>query len=251
MPPKPKPKAAPRVPTPGRSGIPRRTLVIALAVGAVVAIVAIVLSLVLSGGNSKHASTTPVVNADISAVTGIPQHGLVLGNTLARTTLTEFLDTSCPICRNFTLETFPALSQEYIRTGKTKIEAQPLAFVGPSSERGRALVLAAAMQNKAWQLLELIYHNQGDETQDWLTDDVVRALAAKIAGLDVEKLLADADSQAVADQAAQIDADAQADGINGTPTFVLTTPDGKRHLLGSGNPGIDPFRTALDKALAG
>jgi len=247
----PKPKATPRVPTQGKSGgIERRTLVIALAVGAVVAIVAIVASLVLSGGNKKQTTTT-VVNGDISAVTGIPQHGLVLGNTLARTTLTEFLDTSCPICRDFTLETFPALSQEYIRTGKTKIEAQPLAFVGPSSERGRALVLAAALQNKAWQLLELLYHNQGDETQDWLSDDLVRSLAAKIPGLDVTKLFADAESKAIADQAAQITAQAQSDGINGTPTFVLTTPDGKRHLLGSGNPGIDPFRTALDKALAG
>jgi protein-disulfide isomerase len=59
---------------------------------------------------------------------------------------------------------FPSISQEFVRTGKVRIEARVLAFVGPSSGRGRQLLLAAAEQNKAWQLAELIYHNQGDET---------------------------------------------------------------------------------------
>ena len=241
----PKPKA--RIPQTGRTAVPKQTLVLALGGAAVLAAVAVILSVVLSGGGKKHVT----VDGDISAVAGIQQHGLVLGSPLARVTLTEYIDTSCPVCRDYVLNTFPAISQEYVRAGKVKVEARVIAFVGPSSERGRQLVLAAALQNKAWQLTELIYHNQGDEKTKWLADDLVRALAAKIPGLDVSKLFADSVTQAVKDEAVQMDSEAQSDGVGGTPTFVLTTPDGKRHLLGAGSPGTEQFRTRLDKALAG
>ncbi len=230
--------------------MPRRTLLLAFGGAAVVAIVAIVLSVLLSGGGKKKAAPTPV-DADISAVAGIAQHGLVLGNTLARVTLTEYIDTSCPVCQEYVLNTFPLITQNYVRSGKVKIEARVLAFVGPSSGRGRELLLAAAKQNKAWQLAELIYHNQGNETTTWLTDDVARTLAVEIPGLDVDKLFADAKSSAVTNEAAQMDAEAQSDGASGTPTFALTTPDGVRHLLGAGNPGLRPFQNAFDRALAG
>ncbi len=209
------------------------------------------LSIVLSGG-SKNVATTPTdVDADVSAVIGIPQHGLVLGNPLAKVTLTEYIDSSCPICKDYVLTTFPGISQAYVQTGKVKIEARVLAFVGPSSGRGRQLLLAAAKQNKAFQLAELVYHNQGDETTDWLTDAVARTFAARISGLDVQRLFTDADSASVQAEAARMDAEADSDHVGGTPTFVLTTPDGTRHLLGSGSPGIEPFRRAFAKALAG
>jgi protein-disulfide isomerase len=247
----PKPVAKPRVPSARRAPVPRRTLILALGGAAVVAAVAIVLSVVLSGGGKSKPAAPAVIDGNIAAVAGIPQHGLVLGNPLARVTLTEYIDTSCPICKDYVLTTFPALSQEYVRTGKVKVEARLLGAVGPSSERGRQLLLAAAKQNKAWQLVELLYHNQGDETQAWLTDDFARRLAAKVPGLNVSKLFADAGSSALEEQAKQQDAEAQSDGIGATPTFVLTTPDGQRHLLGSGSPGPAPFRSALDKALAG
>ena len=212
----------------------------------VVAVVAVVLALTLTGGK-KTAPT--VVNADLSAVSGIQQNGLVLGNPLARVTFTEYVDTSCPICQEYVLNTFPTLSSEYVRTGKVKVEARVLAFVGPSSPRGRDLVLAAAKQGKAWQLLELLYQNQGDETKTWLTDDLVRRLAARIPGLDAARLLKDADSAAVGTQADSMDSEAQSDQVQATPTFFLTTPDGKRHYLTAGNYPPSAFAQKFDLAL--
>jgi protein-disulfide isomerase len=225
--------------------------VLALAGAAALAAIAIVLSVVLSNGSKKATPPPTAVDGDVSAVVGIPQHGLTLGNQLARVTLTEYIDTSCPICEDYVLGTFPGITQSYVRTGKVKVEARVLAFVGPSSTRGRQLLLAAAKQNKAWQFAELVYHNQGDETTDWLTDAVARSFAAKISGLNVQQLITDADSASVQAEASQMDAEAQSDGVRATPTFVLTTPDGTRHLLGAGSPGIEPFRQAFAKALAG
>jgi protein-disulfide isomerase len=213
-----------------------------------VAAVAIVLSVVLGG--SDKSSTPPTITADLSAVSGIPQNGLVLGKSVARVAMTEFADTSCPVCRDYALNTFPTLSNDYVRTGKVRMELRLVDFVGASSPRGRALVLAAARQNKAWQLLELLYQNQGDETQDWLTDDLARAIAAKVPGLDVDKLFADADSTAIADQGTSMDAEAQTAAVRGTPTFFLTTPDGKVHLLAEGNGTPSQFAEKLDQALS-
>ena len=230
--------------------MPRRTLLLILGGAVVLAGVAIGLSLALSGDGKKKTATPVNVDSDLSAVAGVQQHGLVLGNPLARVTLTEYVDISCPICRDYVVTTFPQVVQGYVRSGKVKVEARVLDFLGPSSPRGRQLVLAAARQGKAWQMIELLYRNQGDETQDWLTDDLARAIAAKIPGLNVAKLLEDTSSNTVGEQATQMDVQAQTDQVNGTPTFVLTTPDGQRHLLGAGNPGFSAFKSAFDRALS-
>ncbi|HXY16717.1 MAG TPA: thioredoxin domain-containing protein [Gaiellaceae bacterium] len=248
MPPKPKPPR-PKGPQPrkGQTTRPNTRLLFVLGAGVLVGVVAVVLSVALGGNKSK---TPTNIRADLSAVGGIPQRGLVLGNPKAKIRLTEYVDVTCPICENYMLTTFPKVSQHYVRTGKITIELRPVNNGWPSGGRGRALVLAAAEQNKAFQYDSLLYQNQGGETQAWLTDGLARAIAAKIPGLDAKKLFADASSPAVAAEAAKADAEASTDGVRGTPTFVLTTKDGTRHLLGSGSPGFAAFQKALDHALA-
>ena len=245
-------EAAIRVPPPRvRSAGARRQASPKVLLGAagvlVGAAVAIALALTLTGKGTSKAPTA--VTADLAPITGIQQHGLLLGNPLARVTLTEYVDTSCPICREYVLSTFPSVATQYVRTGKVKIEARLVSFVGPSSPRGRDLVLAAARQNKAWSMLELLYQNQGNETQSWLTDSLARRLGARIPGLDVDKLIRDASGNAVASEASRMDQLMQTDGVSATPTFVLTTVDGKRHLLGAGNFPPSTFASTFDRAL--
>ncbi len=243
MPPKQRPN---RVAAPNARRRPSTPLLLGLVVAAIaVTAVAITLSLTLGGGHRA-----PVVPTSESIVAGIAQHGLVLGNPKARVTLTEYIDTSCPICKEYARTTFPSIVKTYVRTGKVKIEAQPLGIVGPSSERGRQLLLAAARQGRAWNLAEVVYANQGNETTAWLTDAVTKELADQVAGLDLNTLLADSTSAETHARAARIDAQAQADGVTGTPAFVLTTADGQRHLLGAGNPGYAAFADVLDRALS-
>ena len=254
MPPKQRPN---RVPSPGPSRRPISRVLLALVAAAVIVTAgAIALSLTV-GGTTKTATKAPtgraptIAASSLAVVDGISQHGLVLGNPKAKITLTEYIDTSCPVCKSYVLTTEPAIVRRFVRTGKVKIEARVLAFVGPSSTRGRLLLLAAAKQDKAWQFAELVYNNQGDETTAWLTDAVAHAMAAKILGLSSSRLFSDASSAAVQAQATKQDAQAQTDGVNGTPTFVLTAKNGKRYMLGSGNPGVAPFVKALNHALAG
>jgi protein-disulfide isomerase len=243
MPPKPRPNR----PTPAdKSRRPNLRLLIALVGGAVaVAVIAIVVS--VTHGSGKGSSTTVTGNA--SFLNGVAEHGLVLGNPNATVTLTEYIDLTCPVCKEYTLTTFPSIVAHYVRPGKVKVEMQPVNNGWPSGARGRELALAAARQNGAFPFVELAYHNQGDEQSAWLTDDLANALAAKARGLNPDKLFADAKSSSVQSQAAAVEAQAQADGVRGTPTFVLTTPDGKRHMLGAGFYPFSAFATALDRAL--
>jgi protein-disulfide isomerase len=248
MPPKQRPN---RVQVPGDRRRPNTRLLLgSVAAALVVTGIAIALSLTLGGNDHKtSAPPTTVAGGKQPLVDGIPQNGLVLGDPRAKITLTEYIDTSCPVCADYALRTFPLIVKSYVRPGKVKIESRLVAFVGPSSERGRQLLLAAARQDKAWQLSEVLYRNQGNEATAWLTDAYARTLAAKVPGLDVEKLFADASSASIQDDATTADAQAQADGVRATPTFLLTTRDGVRHLLGAGNPGFPEFARVLDRAM--
>ena len=54
----------------------------------------------------------------------------------------------------------------------------------------------------------------------------------------------------MSDEAAKAESGAQAIQLKGTPTFVLTTPEG-RHLLGAGSAPASSFAKAFDRALQG
>ena len=120
-----------------------------------------------------------------SAVPRIPQNGSVLGSPTAPVTVVEYIDLQCPACQQFESQALPDLVSRYVRTGKVKIEARPIAFIGPDSIRGRAAALAAVAQNRMFNFAELLYFNQGPENTGWLDDDMVKAAASSIPGLDV------------------------------------------------------------------
>ncbi len=69
------------------------------------------------------------------------------------------------------------------------MEVRPIAFIGQDSQRGRAALLAAGMQNKLFNFMQLMYNNQGPENTSWLNDDLITSAAASIPGVDVDQLL--------------------------------------------------------------
>ncbi len=180
-------------PPPGarRQASPKVLIGAALAVALIV--LAIVLGFVFTGGSSS--SNTPARGslagglpgaADAQRLfRGIPQHGNVLGSPKAPVTVVEYVDLQCPFCQEFETKAMPTLLSRYVRSGKVKIEARPIAFIGPDSERGRAGALAAGEQNRLFNYMQLLYLNQGTENTGWLDDAMATAAAASIPGLDV------------------------------------------------------------------
>ena len=194
--------------------------------------VAIVLAVVLGGSSSSHTTTTvPSVGslanalpgaADVQALfAGIPQHGTTLGSPGAPVTLTEFVDLQCPFCQEFETQTLPDIVRRYVRPGKLAVVLEPWAFIGPDSVRGQLGVLAAAEQNKAFNLAETLYDNQGTENTGWLSKSLVESAAASVPGLRVRALLDAMSSSEVRAAAKRVDQLAKAEGVTETPTIFV------------------------------
>jgi protein-disulfide isomerase len=244
-------------PPPGarRQASPKVLIGAALAVALIV--LAIVLGFVFTGGSSS--SNTPARGslagglpgaADAQRLfRGIPQHGNVLGSPTAPVTVVEYVDLQCPFCQEFETKAMPTLLSRYVRSGKVKIEARPIAFIGPDSERGRAGALAAAEQNRLFNYMQLLYLNQGTENTGWLDDAMATAAAASIPGLDVHAWSSARGSTAVTDQEKQFDNEGNADNVSETPTVLVGKTDGKLQKASVSLSNIDSLSTAIENAL--
>ena len=228
----------PPVRAPGQRRQASPKVLIAAAGVVALIVVAIVLGFVLTGGNSSSSSTPQrgtLVNALPSAteinstLKGIPQHGNVLGSPNAPVTMAEYIDLQCPACQQFETQAMPGLIRQYVRTGKVKVEARPIAFIGPDSVTGRKAALAAAKQNRFFNFSQLLYFNQGVENTGWLNDTMIKAAAASIPGLDVPRLLSDRTSPTISDQANAFDSQANQDKVTQTPTILVGKSGGALH----------------------
>jgi protein-disulfide isomerase len=226
---------------------------------AIVAAGAIVLAAILigvslagsGGGNQASGSVTGAVGTQ-ALLRGIPQQGLSLGRPNAPVTLVEYGDLQCPICRAYAVATLPTLVREYVRTGKVRLEFRGLAFLGADSETALKAVISAGAQNKGWNMLDLLYRNQGEENSGWATESTLRAAATAIPGLYVGQWLDDRGSSAT--QSAIRAMRAQAVSLMGsqirTPTFEVGRTGGSLQYLPIASLDAGAFTPALDQLLA-
>jgi protein-disulfide isomerase len=143
---------------------------------------------------------------------------------------------------------FPAVVQNYVRTGLVKVDFRGLGVVTPASLPALRYTLAASRQKRLWEMAELFYENQG-RLATLATDKGVRRLVTGLPGLDVAKLLADAKSVSVRTQIAGHAAEAERRGVEGTPWFLLKIGDAAPVRVQPDAYDGDAFAAILDKAL--
>jgi 2-hydroxychromene-2-carboxylate isomerase len=117
-----------------------------------------------------------------------------------------------------------------------KVSLRVLDFIGPDSSRGRNAIIAAGAQNKAFDLAQLLYDNQGTENTGWLDDAMVAHAARSIPGLNPRRLFATRGSARVKQQASAFDDAAAADGVTGTPTLFVAAPGTSRQEVALASP---------------
>jgi protein-disulfide isomerase len=239
----------------------RRLLLLLLGGAALAAVVVVVLAVVLSQGDSDDggagggptASGGGAQQTQSAAVDelfgGIPQRGVTLGQPDAPATLIEFADLQCPFCAEFTVGALPTVIQDYVRSGRLKMQLRLLRFIGPDSERGSEVAAAAALQNKGWEYSDLFYRNQGQENSGYATDAFLEQLARETPGLDVQQLEADLDSPAAQRLIRQAERQANVLGVSGTPTFFVQQGSGAPQQLQLGSLDAETVTSALDAAL--
>ncbi len=223
---------------------PKRRLAAAATAALVVAVAAVVVS--SSGGSPS----TPPPPATASLFAGIPERAGVAGDAEAPVTVTEYVDLQCPVCAHAASSTLPTVVNDYVRTGKVKLAARTLQFLGPDSVRAAQVAAGAERQGKLWPFLEAFYARQGTENSGYVTDGFLRDVS-RAAGVDAKAALAEAGSSFASGRLNRANADASRLGIQGTPTLTVRRGNGPERVLDA-NP-LDPSSVsqALDSALRG
>jgi protein-disulfide isomerase len=209
------------------------------------AVVAVVVAVAISSSGDTS-SGAPRAS---SLFDGIQERGGVLGDPDAPLTVTEFVDLQCPVCAAASKQTLPSLVNDYVRTGKVKLEARTLSFLGPDSVRSARVAAAAERQGRLWPFLEAFYAGQGTENSGYVTDDFLRQVASA-AGVDADAALASADSEFAQRRLERADSDAARLGVDATPTLTVARGTGAPHRLAAD--ALDPasVAAALDRELA-
>jgi protein-disulfide isomerase len=225
-----------------------RLLLLATAVAVAAAIVAVLVVVAGGGSDSSSETTTRAAAPSRPVLAGIPQHGTTLGKADAPVTVVVYEDPQCPYCAQWTLGTFPSVVRGYVRTGRVKLEYRGINILGQDSEKALRAIAATAAQNRLWNMVDAVYRRQGAENSGWVTDEVLRE-AAVAAGVDADRMLAARDSAAVTRALTHAGIEANANRVQGTPTFVVVRPPAQPKQLQLTSLEPAPFSAALAAAL--
>ena len=159
----------------------------------------------------------------------------------APVTVYEMSDFQCPYCRDFTLNTLPALEREYVQPGKVRFVFinLPLTSTHAHAVAAAEVAMCAARQERFWPVHDLLFRRQ----PQWagLADPGPYLLAlGDSAGLDHARL-----AQCVRSKATRVEITADAAraaraGATKTPTFYV-----EGGLLEGAAP-VEVFRQVLD-----
>ncbi len=168
------------------------------------------------------------------------------GRADAPVTVYEMSDFQCPYCRDFTLNTLPALEREYVQPGKVRFVFinLPLTSTHAHAVAAAQVAMCAARQNRFWPVHDLLFRRQ----PQWagLADPGPYLLAlGDSGGLDHARLAQCVRSKATEPEITADAARAARAGANRTPTFYV-----EGGLLEGAAP-VEVFRQVLDSIYRG
>jgi protein-disulfide isomerase len=163
------------------------------------------------------------------------------GRLTAPVTVYEMSDFQCPYCREFALNTMPALEREYVATGKVRFVFinLPLGQIHAHAVAAAEHGMCAARQDKFWPMHDLLFQHQ----KQWAgrPDPGPYFLAlGDSAGLDRAELARCVASKAMRSAIREDSARAAGAGARSTPTFYI-----EGGLLEGAAP-VHVFRAVLD-----
>jgi protein-disulfide isomerase len=201
-------------------------MLIATGAAVVLVIALIVVQQVTKGDANRPDPSNLTGLAEVQAeFDGVPETAGTIGKASAKVTITEYGDLRCPVCKSFDNEVVPTLVEDLVRTGKAKLRFKTWPILGPNSVTAAQAAYAAREQNALWRYAALTYLNQGDESVSWFTTAFARSVAEAI-GLDLAKFDKDRTSAAANAAIDQVNREATALELRGTPTIRVSGPAG-------------------------
>lgn len=169
-------------------------------------------------GGSIAATAVPAFAQDATPIVEV----MSIGSPDAPITMVEYASFTCPHCANFHSDVLPDIRQNYIDSGKLRMEYRSVYFdrLGLWAD----MLARCGGQERYFGISTMIYEKQREWTAGESAVDIVNNLYAigKLAGLsqtDMEACMQDNDlAQALV---AESTAKTTDDGISATPTFVI------------------------------
>ena len=170
-----------------------------------------------------------------------PLDEMTIGEDDAPVTIVEYMSMTCPHCREFHANTYPALKENYVDTGKVRFILREF----PLDPRAAAAIMLArcAPNDQYFPMVDVLFKRQ----TVWATAQDARSELlniAKLAGFTQESFEACLTNQQLLDDVNSVRTTAAEDfGVDATPTFFI---DGKRY---SGDMSIGQMSAIIDPLL--
>ena len=187
-------------------------------------------------------ATAQEATADAAAPVEITDFSI--GSADAKVQITEYASFTCPHCANFHATVWPQLKTDYIDTGKVRFTYREVYF--DRYGLWAAMVARCGGEMRYFGIVDMLF----DQQKEWAGSDdpnvVVGNLRTigKAAGLDDASLDACFKDGAKAEaMVAHFEKNMEADGIEGTPSFII---NGEKHS----NMSYDDMKGIIDAKLA-
>lgn len=193
-------------------------------------------------GKDADAASCPVVDRLD------PEDPRALGDIDAPVVLHEWTDFRCPYCGSFSRDTLPVLIEEYVETGKVRLEIHDAALVGgENSILIAAAARAAGDQGKYFEFYDAVYRapESAHDANGELTLEALVSFAKDVGVADIKAFTDDVESGKFEDAVRKDTAEAQSIGVTGVPFFATT---GCGQVMSGAQP-VETFRQQLDAAV--
>ena len=150
---------------------------------------------------------------------------MAMGKAAAPVTVIEYASVGCPHCAEFALEQFPAFKTRYVDTGKARFVLREM-LTGDTALAAAGFITArCAGPAKYFQVIDGVFRAQAGIFSHGEAHEPLLKVA-KDAGLTEDQFNACLNDEAQLSALQAREARAEADGVNGTPTFLI---NGKRY----------------------
>lgn len=146
------------------------------------------------------------------------------GNHDAPVKVVEFGDFKCPACKAFHQDVYPRLVSDFVWQDQVEFYFINFQFLAPDSVTAGIAGECLYQQNEDafWRYFDLMYDNQGPESQPWAAADRLLPLVeAQLPGVNMAALRSCMDDEAMRQRVEQDRQIGQRAGVRGTPTLFV------------------------------
>jgi protein-disulfide isomerase len=176
---------------------------------------------------------------------GIRQDGNELGSDQAPVQMQVLNDLQCARCADWQLDNIDPLIEQYVRSGDVQLQFHHYALGDRAAGVAYYGAVAAGIQGKQWQFIDLFFINQDEAKRRGVTEELLDDIAGAILEFNVEQWQQDFDDRQVKDD---VDADAEYTArleLTADPAVILDGPGGSRTLEDA--PTFDQIAAAIDE----